>query len=87
MLRTMWVRVTGCTVYAFPEKQTRSQLTDREYQAGAFRGDGVGGASAVAFGDATPDVRLGTFETREAAIAAILRHHQIVPTDLSVGIR
>lgn len=86
MLRTMWVRVTGCTVFAFPEQQTRSQLTDRVYQAGSFRGDGVGSTSAVAFTNSS-DVHLGRFDTRLEAIAAILRHHGIVPTDQSVGIR
>jgi hypothetical protein len=86
MLRTMWVRVTGCTVFVFPEQQTRSQLTDDVYQAGVFRGDGIGHTSAVAFTN-SGEVLIGLYDTRLEAIAAILRHHSIVPTDQSVGIR
>jgi hypothetical protein len=86
MLRVMWVRVTGSTVYVFPKQQTGSQLTDERYQAGSFRGTGIGGATAVANTDSDP-VHLGQFDERVKAIAAILRHHGIVPTDDSVGIR
>jgi hypothetical protein len=85
MLRSMWVRVTGCTVFAFPEHQTGSQLTDRAYQAGVFKGTGTGHVSAVAFTD-DGSVNLGLFAARIEAIAAILRFHQIVRTSQSVGI-
>jgi hypothetical protein len=86
MFEVMWVRVTGTTVFVFPVEQTLSQLTDERYQAGSFRGTGLGGTSAVANTNSDP-VHLGTFETRLEAIAAILRFHSIVPTDDSVGIR
>ena len=86
MLRLMWVRVTGTTVYAFPTKMRGSQLTDGQYQAGTIRGTGVDSTRAVAYTDALP-VYLGTFPTSLAAIAAVLRFHDIVRTDDSVGIR
>ncbi len=86
MLLTMWVRVTGCTVFAFPVHMTGSQLDDIDFQAGSFRGDGTGKNTAVAY---TPDgnQHLGAFDTRLEAIAAVLRAHEIVPSDQSVGIR
>lgn len=86
MARVMWVRVTGCTVYAFPEQQTGSQLTDAAYQVGNFRGTGAGATTAVG-GSAAAPAYLGGFETRLEAIAAILRDAEIIPTDDSVGIR
>ena len=85
MPRAMWVRVTGSTVFVFPVRQSGSQLTDSRYQAGSFRGTGVHTTSAVA-NTTGESVHLGAFDTRLAAIAAILRHHEIVPTDDSVGI-
>jgi len=86
MPQPMWVRVTGNTVYVFPPQQTGSQLTDKRYQAGTFRGTGYGTTTAVANTDSDPR-HLGTFVTRLEAIAAILRDAEIVPTDDSVGIR
>jgi hypothetical protein len=86
MFAVMWVRVTGATVFVFPPEQSGSQLTDERYQAGSFRGTGSGSTSAVANTNSDP-VHLGTFETRQGAIGAILRHHGIVPTENSVGIR
>lgn len=86
MLRTMWVRVTGSTVYVFPVRMTRSQLVDAQYQAGYFRGTGIKGTTAYAYQGAGR-VNLGLFDTRLEAIAAILRLHQIVPSPESVGIQ
>lgn len=86
MFAVMWVRVTGTTVFVFPPEQAGSQLTDERYQAGSFRGTGISSTSAIANTNSDP-IRLGTYDTRLEAIAAILRHHSIVPTENSVGIR
>jgi len=82
----LWVRVTGCTVYAFPPSMTGSQLDDEQYQAGTFRGTGLGTTTASANTTGDP-AYLGEFDSRTDAIHAVLRHHDIIPTDNSVGIR
>ena len=85
-MTVLWVRVTGCTVYVFPPTMTGSQLDDEQYQAGTFRGTGLGTTTATANTGADPE-HLGEYETRAEAIHAVLRHHDIVPTENSVGIR
>lgn len=85
MIPEQWVRVTGQTVYGFPLSMTGSQLTDVEFQLGTIKGHALGSVSASA-STSGGDRFVGTFDSRLEAIAAILRAHNIAPSEKSVGI-